>query len=653
MSCKNCDSNEHCGIHNEGYNNHEEEINKIDIYLYIVSILVFALSFIPIFKEYNFWFYLVVVILSGYKLIIEGIKNLFKLNFEEDTLMTIAMVAAFILGEYPESCMIILLYKLGEFLEDKAVENSNKNIKKIVEIKTKTANLLVKQNNKDIKNSIKIENTEYIEKIIPVEEVQIGQYILIKPGEIIPLDCKIIKGNATLDTSSITGESTPLNVSKDDNILSGQINLNGSLICEVEKDYKNSTASQIVDLVYEATNNKGKTEEFITKFSKIYTPIVIGFAIIIALLIPILTKQEFKIWILRALVFLVASCPCSIVISVPLAFFSCIGSISKKGMIIKGTKHIEDLAESKYIAFDKTGTITTGKMQVDKLVSRGKYTEDEILKYMYLLERNSNHPISTAIKQKVENEEIKVDSNVENFEEIAGYGIKANIEGKEILFGNNKLLEKFKQNTKNPVEENDLRNVEKNASYIIIENNLEGYITFKEEVRKSISNTIRKLKKQNIKDIIMLTGDNKENANQIAKKVGINNVYAELLPQEKLEKVKEIKNKGKVIFIGDGINDSPVLAEANFGISMGDGAEITNNIADGILLSNNIDTVYDSIKISKKSMRIIKQNIVFSIIAKMIVLSLGLFGVAPVWLAVAADTGVSLLTVLNCIRIFR
>ena len=621
MEEKHC---KHCYMHH-----HEEEkkLDKKEIILYIISLMIFILTFIPLFEQYKIMMYLLVVILSGYKLILEGINNIFKLNFEEDTLMTIAVIAAFGLREFPESCMIVLLFKLGEFLQDKAVENSNKNIKDILEIKAKTANLIGEN------DSI---------KVVDAEMVKVGEKILIKPGEMVPVDCKILKGSSSLDTSSITGESIPVSVSENESILSGSINLNGSLICTVEKDYKNSTASQIVDLVYEARNNKGKTEEFITKFSKVYTPIVIILALVIAIFIPIILNQEFKTWIMRALVFLVASCPCSIVISVPLAFFSCIGAISKKGMIIKGTKHIEDLSKVKYVAMDKTGTITTGKMQIDKLVTKGKYTENELLKYMYALENNSNHPISTAIKQKVENDKLKVEYTVEEYKEIPGYGISARVEGKEILFGNDKFLEKYK-----------IKEQQKNANYIIIDGVVEGYITFKEEIRKDVENISEKLKQLNITEIVMLTGDNQENATKIAKQVGITKVFASLLPKQKLEKLKELKEKGKILFIGDGINDSPVLAEADFGISMGEGTEIASNSADGILISNNIGMLPNIIKTAKKSICIVKFNIAFSLIIKAIVLALGILGIAPIWLAIVADTGVSLLTVINSVRIFK
>ena len=381
----------------------------------------------------------------------------------------------------------------------------------------------------------------------------------------------------------------------------------------MQKDYKNSAATQIVDLVYEATNNKGKTENFITKFSKIYTPIVIILAIIIAVCMPLILKQEFKTWILRSLVFLVASCPCSIVISVPLAFFSCIGKVSKKGMIIKGSKHIENLSKAKYVAFDKTGTITTGKMQIDELNLSGNMQETEVLQYMYALEKNSNHPISTAIKQKVENKGLEPEIIVDEYEEIAGHGIKGKIEGKEVLFGNIKLLEK--SNIKEEKNEN--------ANYLIIDGKVEASITFKEEIRESSFGITEKLKKVGIAETIILTGDNEESANKIGSKVGINKIFAGLLPKQKLEKVSKLKENGKVIFIGDGINDSPVLAESDFGIAMGNASEIAESSADALLISNNIGILPNIIKTAKKRMRIIKFNIAFSLIVKAAVLTIG------------------------------
>lgn len=618
-SCECCHT--HC-------NEHKKENKTLEILLYIISIIIFVLGFLPIFSSYRIWLYLASVLLAGYELLVNGIKNIFHFNFEEDTLMTIAIISAFILGEFPESAMVVLLFKLGEFLEEKAVENSNKNIKDIVEIKAKTANLI----------------TNETQEVVDVEKLKIGDKILIKPGEMIPVDCKIIKGTSSLNTANITGESKEVLVKENESILSGSINLNGSLICVVEKDIENSTVSQIVDLVYQATNNKGKTEKFITKFSKIYTPIVIVMAIIIATIIPFVLAQDFKEWILRALVFLVASCPCSIVISVPLAFFSCIGAISKKGMIIKGTKHIEALSKAKQIAFDKTGTITTGKMQIEKIITLGSKTENELLVYANALEKNSNHPISTAIAKEVENKNIEDEKEVENYEEIAGYGIKGIIDKRVVLFGNEKLLEKENINIEQKLEK---------ANYLVIDGNIEGYITLQEEIRKESKNIIKDFEKVKVNNIIMLTGDNEKNAEKIAGEIEISKFYASLLPQEKVEKLKDLKQNGEIIFVGDGINDSPVLAEASFGISMKDASEIANSTADGILISNNISKIPDMIKVARKTMNIIKFNITFSLLIKLIVLILGVLGYAPIWLAIIADTGVSLLTVLNSVRILN
>lgn len=627
MSKEKCGRESHCC---EGCHHHHEakENQTLEKILYGISILLFLLGFIPVFSSYKVIFFLACVVLAGYELILNGIKDMLHLNFEEDTLMTIAVISAFILGEFPESCMVVLLFKLGELLEEKAVEKSNQNIKEIVEIKAKTANL--------------VQGEEI--SIVEVETLKVGDTILIKPGEMVPVDSKIIKGTSTINTANITGESRETLVKEEEHIVSGTLNLTGTLTCCVEKDEKNSMASQIVDLVYQATNNKGKTEKLMTKFSKIYTPIVLCIAIIVAIIPPMIGQGEYKEWILRALVFLVASCPCSIVISVPLAFFSCIGAISKKGMLIKGTKHIEALAKAKQIAFDKTGTITTGKMEIENIITLGNLGEEEILSYANALEKNSNHPISTAIAKEVENRHIILQKQVEKQEEIAGYGIKGIVEGKQVLFGNEKLLKKEKIEIQKELEK---------ASYLVIDGEIEASIVLKEEVREDSKEAIKELQKEQIQRIIMLTGDNQKNAEKIANQIGIEQYEASLLPQDKLEKVKALKEQGEILFVGDGINDSPVLAEASFGISMGEGAEIASNTADAILISNHLSTIPKAIKIARKAIHIIWANILFSLIVKAIVLTLGVLGIAPIWLAIIADTGVSLLTVLNSVRIFR
>ena len=606
----------------------KKESGKLKIFLYVISLILFAVGFIPALESYKLVIYLLAVIFSGYDLIIEGIKNIFHLNFEEDTLMTIAIIAAFIIGEYPESVAIVLLFKLGEFIEDKAVEKANKNINSIASLKIKTANLI------DGKNTT----------IVNVEELKIGNSILIKPGETVPVDCKIIKGESALDTSELTGESEPVYVNKGTEILSGAINQTGTLTCKVTKEYKDSAIAKIVDLVYEATNNKGKKEEYITKFSKVYTPVVIIIAVLLAI-IPALFGADFVTWLNRALVFLVASCPCSIVISIPLAYFSCIGAISKKGLLIKGTKHIEDLAKAKILALDKTGTITTGKMKVEELKVLDKtLNKEKMLQYAYSLESNSNHPVSTAIIEFASEFNLKK-LEVENQKEIAGCGIYGEMEEKQVIIGNKKMLDKYQIEVDNKIPEN--------AILIAVNNKISAYITLNERIREGVKETITKLYETGIKKVVMLTGDSKTNAEKIAKACGKIEYRAKLMPEDKVEEINKLKEEGKAIFIGDGINDSPVLATSDFSIAMGEGTDIASTTADSILISNNISSLPQIIKVARKTIRIVNENITISLLAKLIVLILGILGIAPVWLAVAADTGITLITVINSIRIFN
>lgn len=618
MACHHC-HHEHCGVEEE----HNEKEEKSSIYLYCIGILFLVLSFIPMLAEFRLELVFLAILFSGYELLWNGIKNIFHFNFEEETLMTIAVVAAFALGEYTESCLVILLYRLGEFLEERASNKSEESIKEIVKIKADTANRV-------------IENTT---QTVDVKEIKVGDTILIKPGEKVPVDCKILYGESEIDTSSLTGESNPVYVKKETELLSGGVNLTGAITCEVLRDVENSAASQIVDLVYEATNNKGKTEKFITRFSKIYTPIVIIISILIAI-VPFIFKLDVKEWIMRALIFLVASCPCSLVISVPLSFFTSLGKISKKGMIIKGTKHIENLAKADVIAFDKTGTLTTGNMKIEEIGTFEPYDENKILSYMYSLELLSNHPIGTAIKNH--DEEIE-EKKVEDYKEIAGHGLYGKIEEKEILFGNSKLLEQY----------NIVKNEEipQNAIIIVVDKEIAGFITLAEDVRKEANGLVESLKATGIKKTMMLTGDNEKSAKNIGNELKLDEVKASLLPQDKLAVIEELKKEGqKVIFVGDGINDSPVLASSNFGIAMGAGTNIASITADGILISNNLSSLPSIIKTAKRAMQVVKFNIIFSLIVKLIVLILGAIGIAPIWLAILADTGVTFLTVVNAVK---
>ena len=546
--------------------------------------------------------------------------------------MTIAIIAAFIIGEYPESVAIILLFKLGEVIENKAVEKANKNINSIASLKVQTANKIIGKET----------------KVVNVEELKIGDSILIKPGETVPVDCIILKGESALDTSKLTGESTPLYVSEKNEILSGSINETGTLTCKVSKEYKDSAISKIVDLVYEATNNKGKKEEYITKFSRIYTPVVIILAILLAI-VPAILGADFETWLYRALVFLVASCPCSIVISIPLAYFSCIGTISKKGLLIKGTKHIEDLANAKVLALDKTGTITTGKMKVQEFKLKEKTEEsiqlekNKILQYAYSLEINSNHPISNAIIEYAKEKDIKV-LDVEGQKEIAGCGIYGKIEGKDVIIGNNKMLEKYNI---------EFDKIQENAIIVAVNRKIAAHFVLEENIREGFKETLSKLYNIGIKKVVMLTGDSKKEAEKIAKECGKIDYKAKLMPDGKVEEINKLKKLGKVIFIGDGINDSPVLATSDFGIAMGEGTDIAETTADSILISNNVSSLPKIIKVARKTLRIVNENITISLLAKLIVLILGVVGIAPVWLAVAADTGITLITVINSIRIFN
>ena len=546
--------------------------------------------------------------------------------------MTIAIIAAFVIGEYPESVAIVLLFKLGEVIENKAVEKANKNINSIASLKIQIANKII---GKEIKT-------------VNVEELKIGDTILIKPGETVPVDCTIIKGESALDTSKLTGESKLVYVNEKNEILSGSINQTGTLKCKVNKEYKDSAISKIVDLVYEASNNKGKKEEYITKFSKIYTPVVIAIAILLAIL-PAILGLDFVVWLNRALVFLVASCPCSIVISIPLAYFSCIGAISKKGLLIKGTKHIEDLAKAKVLALDKTGTITTGKMKVQEfnLLQNKKDSNEldkqKILQYAYSLEVNSNHPISNAIMEYAKQNDIKP-LEVEKQKEIAGCGIYGKIDGKDVIIGNKKMLEKYHIT---------FERIPENAILIAVGRKIVAHIILEENIREGFKETLSKLYDIGIKKVVMLTGDSNDEAKKIAKECGKIDYKAKLMPEGKVEEINKLKKSGKVIFIGDGINDSPVLATSDFGIAMGEGTDIAETTADSILISNNVSSLPQIIKVARKTLRIVNENIIISLLAKLGVLILGVVGMAPVWLAVAADTGITLLTVINSIRILK
>ena len=527
----------------------------------------------------------------------------------------------------------MLFYQVGELFQDYAVDKSRKSIANLMNIRPDIA--FVKRNGK-------------IEKISP-EDVKIGENIVVKPGEKVPLDGTVVEGNSMIDTSALTGESLPREVNVGDNILSGCINKNGLLTIKVEKEFGESTVSKILDLVENASSKKSKSENFITKFAKYYTPIVVIIAILLAIVPPfILNAGEFTDWLYRALTFLVVSCPCALVISIPLGFFGGIGGASKVGILVKGSNYLEALSNTEIVVFDKTGTLTEGVFEAQKVEPVG-ISKDELLKYATYAESNSNHPISVSLK-KAYNKEIE-ENIISNVEELAGRGVRAKVEEKEVLVGNEKLM-KEKNIEYTPC--NDVGTI----LYVAIDNKYVGYILIADKIKKDSARTIKELKQNNIKETVMLTGDKKEVGNKVAKELKVDKVYTELLPEGKVEKVEELmkdkSEKGKLVFVGDGINDAPVLALSDIGIAMGGlGSDSAIEAADIVIMTDEPSKLGTAIKISKKTMSIVKQNIIFAITVKILVLILTAFGIGTMWEAVFADVGVSVLAIINSLRALR
>lgn len=577
---------------------------------------------------------LIAYILVGKDTVLGAIKNVEKGDFlDEKFLMTIATLGAILIGEYPEAVAVMLFYEVGELFQGYAINKSRKSIADMMDIKPEYANVI--RNNKS-------------QKVDP-DEVQIGETIEIKPGERVPLDATVVKGESTLDTSALTGESVPVEVREGANILSGCININGLIIAEVTKEYFDSTVNKVLDLVENASAKKSKSERLITRFSKIYTPIVIGLAVLLAILPPIISGEyNFRVWIFRALSFLVVSCPCAFVISVPLSFFSGIGAASRAGVLIKGGNYLEALSKVDTVVFDKTGTLTKGVFNVQKVVVLDKnIDEDKFISLVAAAESGSNHPISKSI-QKYYNKEIDTNS-INSIKEISGKGIEAIIDNRKILVGNEKLI-----NIPKDISIDDIGTI----LYVEIDNKFAGYIVISDELKKDSKKTIKDLKDVGIKKTIMLTGDLEKVSKKVGKDLGLDEVYTNLLPQDKVSKFEEIienkKSKGNVVFVGDGINDAPVLARADVGIAMGAmGSDAAIEAADVVIMTDEPSKIVTAIKSSKKTMKIAMQNISLAFGIKAIVLILSAFGIADMWMAVFADTGVTILAVLNSFRALK
>lgn len=578
---------------------HHEEAKNYIVLRIIISLLLFVLGYLykPLF--------LLAYIVAGGDVLLLALKNIIKGHvFDENFLMSLATVGAICIREYPEAVMVMILYQIGEFLQDRAVDRSRKSIEELMDIRPDYANICGV-------------------KIAP-EKVKIGDIITVKTGEKIPLDGVVIEGKASIDTSALTGESLPRTVGKNDEVISGCINLDGVLEIRVTKPFSESTVSTILELVNNAASKKAKTENFITRFARYYTPVVVVIAAIMALIPPF--------YIERALTFLVISCPCALVISIPLTFFAGIGGASSKGILIKGSSFLEALSKTEVVVFDKTGTLTKGMFKVVEVNSKNP----DLLKYAAYAESVSPHPIAAAIRTAY-GQDVPEQLDVQ---EIAGYGVKSIVEGKEILVGNAKLV-----NAK-PVDKAGT------IVYVAIDGKYEGYIVISDEVKKESKRAIENLIKMGI-GIEMLTGDSYKVASFVANEIGIKNYQAELLPKDKVKYLEDIisKSKNSVVFVGDGINDAPVLTRADIGIAMGGiGSDAAVEAADAVIMDDNPMKVVQAIKVAKKTMLIAKENIIFAIGIKVLFLILGGFGMITMWSAVFADVGVSIIAILNALR---
>ena len=633
----------------------------------IIALILFIFAMAVKFE--NVWINNSIFILSyiivGFEILRKAVRNIFRGKvFDENFLMAIATIGAFAIGEFPEAVAVMLFYQIGELFQSYAVDKSRKSITSLMDIRPDYANAYRNGN---------------LEKVDP-DEVQIGETIVIKPGEKVPLDGRIIEGNTNLDTKALTGEALPREVGKGEDILSGCINLNGTIKVEVTKKFGESTVSKILDLVENASSKKSKSENFITKFARYYTPAVVIIAVVLAIVPPLIIEEaSFQDWLYRALSFLVVSCPCALVISIPLSFFGGIGGASKMGILVKGSNYLEALANTEIAVFDKTGTLTEGVFEVQKvevakndnqnetkgfvqnnteasislnneMESARTYTslitQEELLKIASYAENYSNHPISKSVK-KAYGKEID-EKQIINSQELAGRGIEAKIGEQNVLVGNEKLM------NEKEIEYTKCNNIG-TVLYVAIDGKYAGYILIADKIKDDAKNTIDELKKNNIKQTVMLTGDRKEVGEAVAKEIGIDTVYTELLPDGKVAKVEELlktkSEKGKLAFVGDGINDAPVLALADIGIAMGGlGADSAIEAADVVIMTDEPSKIISAIQLSKKTMKIVKENIVFAIAIKILVLILSALGISSMWQAVFADVGVSILAILNALR---
>ena len=570
--------------------------------------------------------YLLIYLLIGYDVVKKAVMNIVKGQiFDENFLMSVATIGAMLIGEYPEAVAVMLFYQIGEYFQGLAVNHSRKSIRELMAIRPETAH---------------IQTEEGLMTVNP-EDVQIGQYVLVKPGERVPLDGTIIEGESLVDTSALTGESVPKSVYVGETVLSGFINKNKPFLVQVEKSYENSTISKLLELVENASSKKAPAENFITKFARYYTPVVVGLAVLLAVLPPLVVSgAAFSEWIYRALTFLVISCPCALVISVPLSFFGGIGGASKIGVLVKGSNYLELLAQTETVVFDKTGTLTKGDFSIQTIDT--KIDPKIFMQYVASAEQFSTHPIAQSVLEGYAGPLLPT----ANIQEFAGEGILAEVDGKQVLAGNHKLMERFEISFPSSQEIGTLL-------YLAIDQSYSGYLVIADTLKEDAVDALVQLKKAGVKNTVMLTGDSKKIADHIGKQVGVDKIYSELLPEDKVQRLEEIlqRNNKKTAFVGDGINDAPVLARADVGIAMGGlGSDAAIEAADVVIMNDQPSKIAEAIHLAKKTLKIVKQNIVFAIGIKILVLALGAFGFASMGDAVFADVGVTVLAVLNAMR---
>lgn len=599
----------------------------------IAAVLFAAGSLLPLQPVIEMGVFLICYAVIGWDIVWKAVTNILHGQvFDENFLMTIATIGALILGEHSEGVAVMLFYQVGEWFQSYAVSKSRKSIASLMDIRPDYAN---------------VERNGKLEQVDP-EEVKIGDTIVVKPGERVPLDGKVIKGTSSLDTSALTGESMPRDVEPGMEVISGCINQTGILTIQTTKEYGESTVAKILDLVENASDKKGKTENFISRFARYYTPIVVFAAIALAILPPLVTGQPFSVWIYRALTFLVISCPCALVISIPLSFFGGIGGASKIGVLVKGSNYLESLAHAEVVVFDKTGTLTKGSFAVSQ-INAVAMKEEQLLELAAYAEDYSNHPISLSIKEAYGK---KIDhSRISDVQEIAGHGVRAVIDGNIILAGNAKLMNKEKI-IYNPSEAIGT------VIYLACNGKYAGYIVIEDEIKSDAPAAIKALTDVGVRKTVMLTGDSDAVGKKVAKKLGLNQACTELLPADKVDRVeamlKQTSEKGKLVFVGDGINDAPVLARADVGIAMGGlGSDAAIEAADVVLMTDEPSKISAVIRIARKTISIANENIVFALGIKLLVLILGAMGYANMWAAVFADVGVSVIAILNAIRAMR